>query len=168
MERDVLLIAHSDWRQGRLGPLLTAKGYRVTWCSPALGECLPPRHDGYAATILLGGAMSANDSESQPYLRREIDWIELHIAGGHPFLGICLGAELLARALGAGVAPHPEGLQEIGYYPIHPTAAGEGLIPTDLQVYHWHREGFDLPRGTELLARGDLFPHQAYRLGSKI
>ena len=63
---------------------------------------------------------------------------------------------------------HPEGLSEIGYYPVHPTAAGASLIPAGLRVYHWHKEGFELPAGAELLARGEAFPHQAYRYGSKI
>jgi GMP synthase (glutamine-hydrolysing) len=168
MTDEILLIAHSDWRQGRLAPLLSAKGYHVTWCCPAMGECLPSAHDGYAGTIVLGGVQSANDVESQAFLRRETDWIERHVADDHPFLGICLGAQLLARALGARVDLHPEGLHEIGYFPIEPTPAGAGLIPSGMQVYHWHKEGFDLPAGAELLARGRTFPHQAYRYGSKV
>lgn len=83
-----------------------------------------------------------------------------------PFLGICLGAQMLAMQLGARVAPHPEGRTEIGYYPIRPTAAGLALCPDwPGHVYHWHREGFELPRGAELLAEGGDFPVQALRSG---
>jgi GMP synthase (glutamine-hydrolysing) len=162
----ILLIAHSDWREGRLAPLLQAKSYQVEWCCPVQGASLPADDAPYAGAVVLGGVQSANDAESQPYLRQEIDWIGRRIAAGRPFLGICLGAQLMARALGARVAPHGEGVNEIGYYPVYPTAEASGLIPTGLHVYHWHKEGFDVPPGTTLLARGDAFPNQAYRYGS--
>jgi GMP synthase (glutamine-hydrolysing) len=162
----ILLIAHSDWRDGRLVPLLEAKGYAVEWRCPALGDSLPTDDDNYAGAIVLGGVQSANDTESQPYLRQEIDWIARRIASGHRFLGICLGAQLLARALEAKVAPHRDGMSEIGYFPVYPTPEGMDVIPAGLHVYHWHKEGFDLPEGAQLLARGDAFPNQAYRYGS--
>lgn len=168
MSNAILIVAHSDWREGRLDPLLRAKGYSVTWCCPAGGEDLPVDHGEFAGTVVLGGLQSANDAESQPYLRREIDWIQRHLTDDHRFLGICLGAQLLARALDARVQRHPEGLNEIGYYPIRPTPAGAELIPFGLQVYHWHQEGFEVPKGAELLASGDTFPNQAYRYGSSI
>ena len=141
MNGDILLIAHSHWCAGRLKPLLAAKGYRVTWCCPAKEDCLPSAHGDFTGTIVLGGPESANDVESKPYLRRELAWIERHVADDHRFLGICLGGQLLARALGARVDRHPEGLSEIGYSPIHPTAAGAPLIPQGLRVYHSHKEG---------------------------
>ena len=74
---------------------------------------------------------------------------------------------LLQPAVEVGVAPHAQALTQIGYYPIRPTAAGRTLCPHwPAQVYHWHREGFDLPDGTELLAEGDDFPVQAFRAGN--
>jgi len=74
---------------------------------------------------------------------------------------------MLAKQLGAKVATHPQGLTQIGYYPIRPTAAGFALCPNwPTEVYHWHREGFELPHGAELLATGDDFPMQAYRWGN--
>jgi len=83
-----------------------------------------------------------------------------------PFLGICLGAQMLAKQLGAQVAPHHEGRVEVGYYPIRPTEAGHALCPDwPERVYHWHGEGFELPRGAKLLAEGDDFPVQAYQHG---
>lgn len=162
----VLLIAHSDWREGRLAPLLEGKGYQVEWCCPAQGAALPADDELYAGAVVLGGAQSANDAESQPYLRQEIDWIARRIESGRPFLGICLGAQLMARSLGAKVSRHPEGVNEIGYYPVYPTQEAGALFPTGFHVYHWHQEGFELPAGTNLLARGDAFPNQAYRYGS--
>ena len=108
--------------------------------------------------------MSANDPDD--YVRREIDWIEIPLREKRPFLGICLGAQMLAKQLGAQVAPHHEGRVEVGYYPIRPTAAGHALCPDwPERVYHWHGEGFQLPGGAELLAEGDDFPVQAFQSG---
>src|ERR1041385_2644544 len=121
----VLLITHSDWREGRLAPLLDAKGYQVEWCCPAQGAALPTDDEPYTGAVVLGGVQSANDAEGQPYLRQEIDWIARRLESGRPFLGICLGAQLMARALGAKVARHPEGMNEIGYFPVYPTEEGD-------------------------------------------
>src|SRR5262249_24782183 len=105
----VLLIVHSDWREGRLAPLLQEKGYEVEWCCPAKGGSLPADDARYAGAVVLGGVQSANDAEKESYLRDEIDWIARRIAAGRPFLGICLGAQLMARSLGSKVAQHAEG-----------------------------------------------------------
>jgi len=107
--------------------------------------------------------MSANDPED--FVRKEIDWIAVPLREQRPFLGICLGAQMLARQLGARVAPHPQGRAQIGYYPIRPTRAGLKICPHwPDHVYHWHREGFELPCGAELLAEGSDFPVEAFQL----
>lgn len=166
MSDTVLLIAHSEGRDGRVAPLLERQGYRVAWCCPFKGEPLPTRFEDYAGAVVFGGPQSVNDASGTPYLQQEIDWVGRFVAAGHPFLGICLGGQMLARALGAAVQPHPGGLNEIGYYPIRPTAAADGFLDTPLQVYHWHKEGFELPAGAELLATGgEAFPNQAFRYG---
>jgi GMP synthase (glutamine-hydrolysing) len=164
-DQTILMVAHSEWRERRLAPLLSARGYRLEWRCPAKGSHLPDDIDTYTGAVVFGGVHSANDAESVDFIRHEIDWIGRFVDAGKHYLGICLGGQLLARALGARVAPHPEGRVEIGYYPIVPTEAGRDLFPERLHVYQWHREGFELPRGAELLARGEAFPHQAYRYG---
>jgi GMP synthase (glutamine-hydrolysing) len=88
------------------------------------------------------------------------------LAEGKPYLGICLGAQMLAMQLGERVFTHPEGKAEVGYYPVRPTAAGRAICDWPAYQYQWHREGFDLPRGAELLAEGDIFRTQAFRAGS--
>ena len=161
----VLVVLHQETSQpGRVGNALHALGHELDIRRPRFGDPLPETLDEHAGAVIFGGPMSANDGDD--YVRREIDWIEVPLREQRPFLGICLGAQMLARQLGARVAPHPQGRTEIGYYPIRPTAAGHALCPDWPQrVYHWHREGFELPHGTELLAEGDDFPMQAFQAG---
>jgi GMP synthase (glutamine-hydrolysing) len=163
--RPVLVVLHQEnSTPGRVGNVLRALGHSLDIRRPRFGDPLPDTLDAHAGAVIFGGPMSANDGDD--YIAREIDWIEIPLRERRPFLGICLGAQMLAKHLGARVAPHPQGLTQIGYCPIRPTEAGKALCPDwPLQVYHWHREGFDLPAGTELLAHGDDFPNQAFRAG---
>jgi GMP synthase (glutamine-hydrolysing) len=164
--RPVLIVLHQEnSTPGRIGNALRAVGHAIDIRRPRFGDVLPETLDDHAGAVILGGPMSANDMDD--YVRREIDWIAVALRERRPFLGICLGAQMLAKQLGASVAPHPQGLTQIGYYPIRPTAAGLKLCPNwPDEVYHWHREGFELPRGAELLAEADDFPIQACRFGN--
>lgn len=167
-ERTVLMIGHSNARDsGRLEPLLRQKGCEVRWCCPCAGEAMPATGETFAGAIVLGGVQSANDAEASSFIRRELDWIGRFVDSGGRYLGICLGGQLLARALGAAVRRHPEGRNEIGYYPVRPTAAGRAVMPEPLHVYHWHQEGFEVPSSAELLVQGDDFPNQAFRFGPR-
>jgi GMP synthase (glutamine-hydrolysing) len=114
--------------------------------------------------VIFGGPMSANDHE--PHIRRETDWLEVPLREGKPFLGICLGAQMLVRHLGGTVGTHPDGYAEIGWYPIDATEEGRRLGEWPEMVYQFHREGFDLPTDAVLLARGTgAYPNQAFRYG---
>ena len=96
--------------------------------------------------------MSANDTDD--FIRREIDWLDVPLKEKKPFLGICLGAQMLAHHLGSRVYQHPDGHAEVGYYPIRPTEIGRAVCdPWPEQVYQWHREGFDLPLGADCWPR---------------
>ena len=133
---------------------------------PRLGDPLPGTMAEHAGAIFFGGPMSANDTDD--FVRREIDWLAVPLRERKPFLGICLGAQMLAHHLGSRVFRHPDGHAEVGYYPIRPTEIGRAVCdPWPEQVYQWHREGFDLPLGAELLAEGDSFPVQAFRYGGR-
>ena len=180
MGAQVLIVLHQEHSSpGRLGRLLVERGYRLDIRRPCLGDPLPATMDDHVGAVIFGGPQSANDAHD--YVRAEIDWIDVPLKAGKPYLGICLGAQMLARHLGATVAPHPNGLVEIGYYPIRATGEGARLFergeertarktaPAPVHwpdhVYHWHREGFDLPNGAQLLAEGEAFPNQAFRYG---
>lgn len=165
--RLLLVMQTPDADAGRCGRKLRQRGYRLDYCYPLSGQPLPTGMDGYAGAVVFGGPMSANDDGQQPGLRAQLDWIPQALDSGQPFLGICLGAQLLARVLGATVQPHPEGLAEIGYFPVESTPAGQSLFHAPLHVYHWHHEGFTLPAGAEGLATGERFPQQAYRYGER-
>ena len=114
--RRILLIDHPvGQRDDRASRILVDRGYRVEWLSPGRGDRLPEPAGHHRAALVYGGAEDLSKDEDRPYLRAEIDWVGRWVATGKPFLGICLGSQILARALGARVAPHPEGVSEIGF-----------------------------------------------------
>ncbi len=161
---DILVVVHQAHSSaGRVGERLQKRGYGLDVRRPALGDKLPETLDNHAGVAVFGGPMSVNDP--LPFIQTEINLIENALAAKTPLLGICLGAQMMARALGAQVQPHHEGESEIGYYPLSPTNAGSGMLPWPSHVYHWHSEGFDLPHGADLLATGATFPNQAFRYG---
>jgi len=132
---------------------------------------------GYHTLIMLGGPMSVNEEHEYPYLTQEMKLAEQFMKEGKKVLGFCLGAQLMAKALGAKVYPGPE--KEIGWYDIELT--GEGLqdrimaklvtnphtgdIRRTFKVFHWHGETFDIPEGAVQLAKSGLYPNQAFRYG---
>lgn len=159
----ILIVLHQETSTpGRLGHALRQRGYPLDVRRPRFGDLLPETMAGHSGAITFGGPMSANDTTD--FIRREIDWLAVPLKEKKPFLGICLGAQMLAHHLGSRVYRHPDGHAEVGYYPIRPTDIGRMVCdPWPEQVYQWHREGFDLPLGAELLAEGDSFPVQAFR-----
>ncbi len=166
MPERVLIVVHGDRSTpGRVGRQLSELGYELDVCQPSGGAKLPETMDDHAGTVIFGGPMSANDDDKLDFIRTELEWIPTALDSGKPFLGICLGAQMLAKALGAKVEPHPAELAEIGYYPVRPVDAGAHLFDREALFYQWHREGFDLPRGATLLATGDAFENQAFQYG---
>ena len=166
MSKRALMLYHMpDRRADRVSRLLAERGFDLDWCCPAEGHELPRGPNGYDLMVVYGGVQSANDSEARAYIPREIRWIEQWVSEERPYLGLCLGAQLLARALDARVERHPEGLHEVGFVRIEPTVAGQSFLSEPMHVYHWHKEGFDVPVGAELLATGETFPNQAFRYG---
>ena len=168
MTKTIVLVDHPvGKRDDRASKRIEQRGYRVEWCCPGEELSLPEIRDDHAGVVVYGGPESVNDLQRWPYLRDELDWIGTWLATGRPYFGICLGAQLLATALGARVSRHPEGHHEIGYVEIAPTPAANGFMDDSLHVYHWHNEGFDVPDSAELLATGPVFGNQAFRAGPK-
>lgn len=162
--KPVLIILHQEHSSpGRVGHLLLEKGFSLDIRRPALGDTLPATLEEHAGAVVFGGPMSANGDED--FIRREIDWLSVPLSENKPFLGICLGAQMLVRHLGGAVGPHHEGMTEIGWYPLEATEKGRALMEWPSMVYQFHREGFDLPAGAELLASGSTYPNQAFRYG---
>jgi len=164
--RQILCVVHDDGpKDDRASGFLAEAGHEIDWVCPADGEALPPVADGFDAAIVYGGVQSANSHDENDYIRRELDWIGEWVARDKPYLGLCLGAQLLAHSLGGKVGAHPEGLHERGFVEIHPTEAGRAVLDRPLHVYGAHHEGFELPQSGELLFTGGTYPRQGFRHG---
>ncbi|MCC2612395.1 glutamine amidotransferase [Neorhizobium sp. Rsf11] len=160
----VLIVLHQERSSsGRVGQMLIDKGFPLDIRRPVLGDLLPETMAGHSGAVIFGGPMSANDPD--PFVKAEIDWIGVPLKENKPYLGICLGAQMMIRHLGGSVGPDKDGLTEIGWYPLRPTEHGRLLTHWPKMVYHFHREGFDVPHGVQLLAEGDAYPNQAIRYG---
>ena len=172
-ERDsrpnILIVMHqAHSTPGRIGGYLTALGARLDIRRPSLDDPLPETLDDHDGVVVFGGPMSANDECD--WIAREIAWLETPLREDKPLLGICLGAQMLARTLGARVFTYPDRRGEIGYFPVKPSPCADALCATPFprQVYQWHCDGFELPDGARLIATGgEDFPSQAYRYGDK-
>lgn len=164
----ILIILHrSCGDTGKIGAMLAERGYDLDIRCILEGDTLPDAKN-YTAVVVLGGIMSANDCQKLPGIRAEIDWIPSVIAANVPYLGICLGAQLLARALGAGVARKPDESVEIGFHHIRPVDRNSTIFPDGgLRFYQWHLEGFSIPKDCSRLAESDNFPNQAFMLDAK-
>jgi GMP synthase (glutamine-hydrolysing) len=169
MARRVLIVVHQEHSTpGRVGELLAVRGCALERRCPNRGDPLPEDLSAYAAAIVFGGPQSANDDHVTG-IKAELDWLErVAMPSGRPVLGICLGAQLIARALGARVGRHPDGLVEIGWHPVHPTAAGAPYFEGPTLFYQWHRETFDIPAGAVHLARNEAFHAQAFRYDGQV
>jgi GMP synthase (glutamine-hydrolysing) len=172
-ERDsrpnVLIVMHqAHSTSGRVGCYLSALGARLDIRRPSLEEPLPETLDEHDGVVVFGGPMCANDDCE--WISREIAWLETPLREDKPLLGICLGAQMLAKTLGARVFNYPDRRSEIGYFSLDPDPSADELCaaPFPRRVYQWHCDGFDLPDGARLIASGGAdFPAQAYRYGDK-
>lgn len=134
-------------------------------CMDIPGTTLPEHLDEYQALIILGGPMGAYEEDRFPYLYQVQKLVREAAAGTIPCLGICLGGQIIARALGADVYKNP--VKEIGWTPIHLLPAAEANLlfrdmPTGFSVFQWHADTFALPEGAVLLASSEACRNQAF------
>ena len=158
----VLFILHQKSSDpGDIGNKFLKRGYTIEVRRPPLGDNLPDRLSDYRAIVIFGGPMSANDQNE--FIKNEINWIKKVIESKVPFLGICLGAQILAKYLGCKIEKNINDLAEIGFYKINPTEKGSKLFKKQNIFYQFHTEGFQIPSGCDLLAKGDIFNNQAFK-----
>lgn len=165
LRKSALAIRHVAFEDlGSFGPVLESRGFAVRSLDAGYDDLSDAACD---LLVVLGGPIGANDQADFPFLRDELRLIERRVSRGQPVLGICLGAQLIARALGARV--YQAQAKEIGFAPVSLTAAGRQscLAPLAGQaVLHWHGDTFDLPDGARHLAATEICPHQAFAWGA--
>jgi len=160
--KTALFILHQKTSEaGDIANKLKIRGFNFEIRRPSLGDSLPTNLNNYSAIVVFGGPMSANDNNE--FMKKEIDWIGQVLQSEVPFLGICLGAQILVKYLGCKVEKNPNEISEIGFYKIQPTENGIKMFQSQDVFYQFHTEGFELPSGCELLAKGDIFTNQAFR-----
>jgi len=156
---------------GTLNPLLKRAGFRIRYVNFARHPDAEPSLNGYDGLVVLGGPMSVNDTGRLAHLTIEMKLIEAAMKKNLPVLGICLGAQLIAKTLGADVYANKE--KEIGWYDVSPTdhAENDPLLMTfqkTEKIFQWHGETFDIPRTALHLAFSSLCSNQAFRYGANV
>src|SRR5215471_18343803 len=165
----VIVLQHEPFEKlGIIADALLAAEISYEYVRSFEGQPVPRNTTGTDGLIVLGGSMAVYEHHWYPFLLDEIKLIEAAIEEGKPILGVCLGSQLLATALGAPVTKAPK--KEIGWYPIklRPASAGDKLFgeaPAAFIAYHWHGDIFEVPPGAASLASSELTEHQAFRYG---
>ncbi len=156
---------------GTLDPLLREARFRIRYINFGRAPQARPGLDTYDALVILGGPMNVDEVDLHPHLDTEVELVREAMARGIPVLGICLGAQLIAKALGADVRPNP--VKEIGWYDVTLTPEGEvdpvlGHLGVTEKIFQWHGDTFDIPEGAVHLARSPSCENQAFRHGNNV
>ena len=169
MEKHILIIKHVEQEgPGLIEDIFAANGWTLRVIELSRGEKLPSDFDEAGALVVLGGPMNVYEEKQYPFLQEEESLIRKALIEEVPVLGICLGAQLLAKTCGARVKKAPQ--KEIGWYKVEKTGDGKKDILFNagadrIQVFQWHEDTFDVPEGAVLLAEGKDCKNQAFRVG---
>ncbi len=169
--RHALALTHVAFEDiGLIGPILESRGFKIDVVSVPLARMSSLDLISPDLVVILGGPIGVYETDRYPFLTEEIQAIRERLLAGSPTLGLCLGAQLMARALGASVYPAPE--KEIGFAPLRLSAAGVqsplSALGGEVPVLHWHGDTFDLPAGALHLASTAFCENQAFSIGPKI
>ncbi len=156
---------------GTLNPLLKSHGFRIRYVNFGRYPDAKPSLDCYNGLVVLGGPMNVDQIEQYPHLATEISLIRDAISIGIPVLGICLGAQLIAKSLGAEIKRNP--VREIGWYTVSPIREGKkdplfNHFQDSEKIFQWHGDTFEIPEGAVRLASSPTCTNQAFRYRSNV
>jgi len=167
---EVLVLQHAGPETlGTIADSLTGHDLAPRYIRTFAGEPVPEDPEASSGLILMGGPMGVYEQDRYPFLRTEMRLIEQTLKSGKPVLGVCLGSQLIAAALGAPVGKGVR--KEIGWHPVHLTTQAAldplfGAVPREFTGFHWHGDVFELPAGADWLASSGLTEFQAFRYES--
>ena len=168
MSRTAVVLRHDDTiHLGNLEPVLREHGYDVRHVDVLREDVRGLDPEGADLLVVLGGEMGLADADRFPALRDEVDLLARRLEAGRPVLGVCLGAQLMASALGSAVYVGPT--NEIGFRSVEPTEAGAASPVRHIAgvpVMQWHSDTFDLPEGTTRLAGSPQYGNEAFGIGN--
>ena len=170
--KTALVIRHVSFEDlGTFATVLDAMNYRVEWHEAGMSPLLREAAAAADLVIILGGPIGVYEQADYPFLADEIELARLRLEADAPTLGICLGSQIMAAALGSTVYPGAQG-KEIGWAPIRLTGQGEAgplaeLHASRTKVLHWHGDTFDLPAKATLLASTERYRNQAFSIGKR-
>ena len=154
---------------GFIAPWAHGRGFALS-CTRLYADETLPTPDAFDWLVVMGGPMGVYEADQYPHIAAEIAVIEAAIAAGRRVLGVCLGAQLIAAALGARV--FASGRREIGWFPVEAVADSGSPFAADLPapqtLFHWHGDTFDLPVGARHIARSAHFEQQAFSYGERV
>jgi GMP synthase (glutamine-hydrolysing) len=164
--KPIVVVRHVHEPRPTIDDVLEEQGHKLRYADLFADSSIVFDPCDAAGLVVLGGAMNVDEAERYPFLNTEIAWLQSAVQANLPVLGICLGAQLLAAALGARVWHSPR--KEIGWYEIEclPVASSDRLarhLTARATIFQWHGDTFDLPAGAVRLARSELCENQAFR-----